>query len=404
LNEHARDIQSLRIAHKTVVAMDHGGRLELGGYLNDKDLYHPIFQVIDQESVDVGGFGRYNISWALGEHLNESVLGVNVGRGVNNADRFVNVQGNRGARTMNTRQQALNYELYGENRFYLNAAWQVVTGLQARIAQRDYTDHLNSNNNADQTFRSLNPKFGIMWDVAGDAEIFAGLSKSSEAPTFGELVQGAVAGFVPVRQQRAWTAEVGSRGRMDSGVGALAWDITLYRAWIKDEMLQYNVGSSVPAATFNAGDTVHQGIELGASYQPQPWLTLDAIYNLNDFYFDGDRQFGDNQIAGAPPHQLRFSARYDGGRFHVAPYVEWVPEAAFVDFANTLKADAYTTLGVKAGWQPQAQISLFVDARNLTDERYIPTFSTVADATRDATNVFYPAEGRAVYAGISIKF
>ncbi len=408
VNDNARDVRSLRVAHKTVVALEGAGRVELGGYVNDKDLYHPIFQVIDQESIDLGGFARYSTAWAWGEHLNESVIGLNVGRGVNNADRFVNSGGHRGRQTADSRQIAENYELYGENRFHLSRDWQLITGLQARLAQRDYEDHANAANDADKTFRSVNPKFGVMWQALPEAEIFAGLSKSTEDPTFNELVQGAVVGFVPVAPQRAWTAEVGSRGRVESDAGAFAWDVTLYRAWIKDEMLQYSLGANVPAATFNAGDTVHQGVELGASYQPWAWLDLSAVYNLNDFYFEGDRQFGDNQIAGAPPHQFQFTARYNGryagGTFHVAPHVEWVPEAAWVDFANTMKADAYVTLGLKAGWQPTAHINLFVDARNLTDERYIPTFSTVADARRDATNVFYPAEGRALYMGISVKF
>lgn len=404
VNDHARDVRSLRVAHKTAVALDHGGRLELGGYVNDKDLYHPIYQVIDQESIDLGGFARYSARFALGEHLNESVLGLNIGRGINNADRFVNVGGKRGAQTADTRQVAVNYELYGENRFTLSDDWQLIAGLQGRLAQRAYEDHANARNNADKNFQSLNPKFGVMWQAGRDAEMYLGVSRSTEAPTFGELVQGTVPGFVPVKQQRAWTAELGSRGNWDSAAGKLGWDVTLYRAWIRNEMLQYAVGADIPAATFNAGHTIHQGVELGASFAPLSWLQFSAVYNLNDFYFEGDRQFGDNQIAGAPPQQLRLSTKVQMGDVHVTPQLEWVPEAGWVDFANTLKGDAYVTLGVKAGWQVHPQVNLFLDVRNLTDERYLPTFSTVADARRDATNVFYPAEGRAVYMGISVKF
>src|SRR5690606_3884524 len=118
-----------------------------------------------------------------------------------------------------------------------------------------------------------------------------------------------------------------------------------------------NIGPDIPAATFNAGETIHQGVELGASWHISAPLTFSLIYNLNDFYFDGDRQFGDNRIAGAPPHQLRFALRYEGryeGRgFHIEPHIEWVPDAAWVDFANTLKGDAYAVVGVKAGWEPR---------------------------------------------------
>ena len=81
-----------------------------------------------------------------------------------------------------------------------------------------------------------------------------------------------------------------------------------------------------------------------------------------------------------------------------------MPEAGWVDFANTLKADAYMTLGVKAGWEPVENVTLFLDARNLTDERYIPTYSAITDARTAATNVFYPGEGRGLFAGMIIKF
>lgn len=400
LNDNARDIRSLRVANKTVVMFGADSKIEFGGYVNDKDLYHPIFQVIDQGSLDVGGFGRYTTTWVAGNMKNESNLGLNIGRGVNNADRYVNVQGNRGAMTSDAKQVATNYEFYGENRLYLTDEWQLVTGLQANIAGRNYEDHANAANSADKTFRSLNPKLGVMWQVVPEAEIFAGLSKSTETPTYSELVQGAVPGFVPVDAQKAWTAEIGTRG----GFQQFVWDATIYRAWIKDELLQYTVGADIPASTFNAGDTIHQGIELGLSWKPWEHVTFNAVYNLNDFYFDGDTQFGDNQIAGAPPHQFRFSLRYEGRGAYIEPNVEWVPEAAWVDFANTVKSDSYAVLGVKAGWEPVENINLFLDARNLADERYIPTFSTVTDARTAATNVFYPGEGRAIYAGVSVKF
>lgn len=400
LNDNARDVRSLRIANRTAVAFGADSRVEFGGYVNDKDLYHPIFQVLDQESVDLGAFARYSTTWIGGGMKHESLIGLNAGRGVNNADRYLNVQGRRGAQQSDAKQTAVNYELYGENRMFLNDDWQLITGVQAHIARRDYEDHANAANDADKTFRSINPKLGVMWQAIPEAEIFAGLSKSTEAPTYSELVQGAVPGFVPVEAQKAWTAEIGTRG----GFNQFAWDATLYRAWLKDEMLQYNVGPDIPASTFNAGDTIHQGIELGLSWRPLTPLTLSMVYNLNDFYFDGDTQFGDNQVAGAPPQQFRFAVRYEDRGFHVEPNIEWVPEAAWVDFANTMKSDAYAVLGVKAGWAPVENVNLFLDARNLTDERYIPTFSTLTDARINATNVFYPGEGRAFYAGVSVKF
>ncbi len=169
-------------------------------------------------------------------------------------------------------------------------------------------------------------------------------------------------------------------------------------------MLQFTVTPDIPASTFNADETIHQGLELGLGFQAFDHVTLQAIYNYNDFKFDGDTQFGDNTLAGAPAHQLRLSARYENDGFHVEPNVEIIPEAAYVDYANTLKADSYAVLGVKAGWEMNNNLSFFVDARNLTDERYISSFSTVTNAVGGANEVFYPGDGRGVFGGLVVKF
>lgn len=390
-NDYARDIKSLRLANRTV--FDLGSvDLEVGAYANDKQLYHPIFQVIDQDSLDTGVFARLR--------QGDAVLGVNVARGVTDAERFVNNGGNRGALTARGQQLAENIELYGENRWTVADGWQLIGGFQAAIAGRRYSDALNATNDAEETYRNFNPKIGMMWYPAANTEVYTSLTRSSEAPTFSELVQGTYPGFVPVNAQVAWTAEIGSRGSR----GAWSWDATIYRAHIKDEMLQYTVTPDVPASTFNAGETVHQGLELGLGYKLSDEWLLEAVYNYSDFYFDDDAQYGDNDLAGAAPHQVRVAATYEKNGFSVTPSVEWVPEAAYVDYANTLKSDSYAVLNAKASYDITDGAEIFMDARNLADTRYIPSFSTVTDARTANTNVFYPGDGRSVFVGVKAKF
>lgn len=401
VNDYSRDVKSLRIANRTVFELDNGWNLEAGAYVNDKSLYHPIFEVIDQNSIDAGTFTRLNGNYNMAGHRNEFTVGLNLGRGVNSTDRYRNVRGERGAMTSNAKQIAQNAEIYAENRFYVTHDWSLITGLQGAIAGRDFEDNRNAANDDKKTYRSLNPKIGVLWEVTPQTELYASLTRSSEAPTYSELVQFPVTGFVPLDMQKAWTAEIGTRGRE----GAFSWDATLYHARVKDELLQFTTGPDIPASTFNADKTIHQGLELGAGWQATDILSLHGIYNLNDFYFDGDAQFDDNELAGAPRHQFRFSIRAEKNGMYLEPNIEYVPSAPYVDFANTLKADDYATVGMKAGWEVTENISIFLDARNLTDERHITSFSTVTDArTASNLNVFYPGEGRSLYGGLQIKF
>lgn len=401
LNDYARDLRSLRLANKTVFALHDGLMFEVGGYVNDKSLYHPIFQVLDQESRDLGLFSRISGPWEVAGKNNDFVLGVNLTYGVNDADRYVNVGGNRGALTADTKQIAKNLDVYGENTLHFLQSWSLISGFQGSLSDRAYADRLNPDNDADKIFRSFNLKLGTLWRATPKTEIYASLTRSSEVPTFSELVQGAVPGFVPVDLQKAWTAELGTRG----AYGNFSWDATLYHARIEGEMLQFNVGPDVPASTFNADKTVHQGIELGLSWQAWKPFGFQVTYNLNDFSFDDDRQFGDNELAGAPLHQIRVSARYEDDALHIEPSVEWVPESGWVDYANTLRADSYAIFSVKAGWEVTKNVSLFLDARNLTDKRFISSYSTLTDArTAGNTNVFYPGDGRGVFGGLRVKF
>ncbi len=81
-----------------------------------------------------------------------------------------------------------------------------------------------------------------------------------------------------------------------------------------------------------------------------------------------------------------------------------MPTGAFVDYANTLKVPSYVLFGVQASYDFKHGLTVFLDARNLGNKRYVSDFSTVTDARTANTAVFYPGTGRAVYAGVRYKF
>ena len=70
-------------------------------------------------------------------------------------------------------------------------------------------------------------------------------------------------------------------------MGALGWDVTLYRSDLKGEMLQYEVGPNIPASTFNAGRTRHQGVEAALVFGVEARqrivnLAVDGLDGLQD--------------------------------------------------------------------------------------------------------------------------
>jgi iron complex outermembrane receptor protein len=245
--------------------------------------------------------------------------------------------------------------------------------------------------------------------------VFTNITRSQDVPDFTDLLQTSISrtDFVPLQAQRAWTVEVGTRGRYDR----YGWDLTLFRSNLRGQLLQFTTAPNTgTTGTINAGLTVNQGVEFAG--RVDLWrdvtgagagdrITLGQVWTFNDFHFRSDRQFGDNRLAGLPPHVLRTTlayARPDG--LFVRPRLDWVPQGAWADYANTLRANSYMTVGLEAGFSPAAGVMLFLDARNLNGKRYVSDVSTIVNAQASSANtaVFYPGEGRSVYAGARVSF
>jgi iron complex outermembrane receptor protein len=386
-----RDIDSLRLQNRTRIDLG-GGALEAGGFVNLKALYHPIYQVLDQTSTDWGLFARLNVAHGPFSFT----LGTTDRFGTMASKRFVNVDARRGALTFDADLSARTIDVYGEGRYAIGSLSLIAGGVYTHGERRQ-----------DQRFPTIvagrfsddqfSPRLGLIWAPRADVQVYANYSRSHEMPGFIELAQ--TAAFVPLATQRAWTAEVGARGT----IGIARFDVSLYRATLKDELLQFDVGPDVPAATFNADRTRHQGIEAGLDLDLAPWARLRQVYQYNDFRFVGDAHYGDNRLPVIPKHLYRAELRLGSERLNLTPIVEWVPTGAWADYANTLKVDGYATLGLTAAARLRPGLDLFIDARNLTGTHAVGDISAAVRADASAA-IFYPIERRAFYAGVRARF
>lgn len=393
--DQARDIDSLRLQNRTVLKLG-GAELAVGAFVNAKALYHPIFQVVDQQSTDHGGFAR--LDWSSGPLA--LALGVNARFGEVDSRRYVNVNGARGARTLDADQRARTIDVYGEGRYRLGALSLIAGGIYTRGA-REQDQIFPAVTTGRSDFDQFSPRLGLLWEPRKALQVYANYSRSHELPGFLELAQ--VAAFVPLDAQRAWTAEAGARGRF----GIASFDLSLYRAEIDGELLQFTVGPDIPASTFNADETLHQGIEAGLDLQLAHWARLRQVYQLNDFRFRDDPQYGDNRLPVVPRHQYRAELRVGPDSWGIAPSLEWVPKGAWVDYANSLKVDGYVSVGLTAEARVGEGFELFLDARNLTNEKAVGDISAVVNygaLLPFQRSIFFPIERRAVFGGVRARF
>ena len=390
--DQARDINSIRIQNRTRINWGNS-HLDVGAFMNSKELYHPIFQVVDQVSMDRGVYARYDRAG--------DVWGVTLGGesrwGSIDAKRFVNLSGKRGVLTFDADQTARTTNIYGEIRVSPIENLTVIAGGIYADGFRKQSQIVPTAVTAQASFDAVSPKLGVLWEPATEIQFFANHSKSAEFPTFVELAQ--IATFVPVREQTAWTTELGTRGKL----GWVRWDVAVYRANIKREMLQFTVGPDIPAATFNADKTRHQGVEAAFSVTPTNWLRFRQIWQYSDFRFVDDAQYGNRRLPVVPVHVLRSELWLGDDDLHISPNVELVPQGAWADYRNTTRNAGYTLWGVSAGARIKNGVDVFVDARNLTGVKAIGDVSAAILAT-PASAIYYPVERRAIYGGVRMRF
>ena len=470
----ARDVKNQRISNKTTIETDYG-RLEFNSWFMHDDVYHPVFVIIEQNGETWGFAPKFTTKFNVADHRDDLIVGGRVWGGSSSDNWFVNYNGaaanpyglvpanfanaaysfppytynglaqfgaanscfgycglfiNPGidAQVRNNRMSSLNLESYFENQFYITPQFLLMTGAKYFSDTRAYTElggvpFEPLSGFQEKVYHAIVPKVGLMFEPERNMQFFADITGSRDVPDFIDLTQGNFPpppngqSFTPLSAQKAWTGEIGSRGKWDR----FAWDVTFYHSEVMDEMIQFNTlpTSNSPSA-FNVPHTMHQGVELTASADLLRDITapnagdklkLTQVWTWNDFRFENDPTFGNNPLAGIPRHVLRTTLAYsrpDG--FYFAPAIDWVPQGVYIDYAHTMEAPGYVLLGAQAGLKLPQGVSFYVDARNLTNQHYVSDVTTIADARSYVLTYgaspqwFYSGVGRSVRAGMKMAF
>ncbi len=404
-NHYRRDLEALRGSLRTSWRLDDGLVFEGAVYAVWKHLDHPIFQVIEQKSRNYGAFGRLRWDGEVGGLRADAYAGAWLRTGDLDSKFYTNLQGKHGALQSMSYQNAAATDVFAEGRLFVTEQLALVGGGTWGRAERDYEsvavpgNPATFNMTASRTYNWFAPRAGLLWENLNGDQIFANVTRSVEPPNFGAMSPTG-AGFAPVEAQEAWTIEAGARGRR----GAWSWDVTLYRAWLDGEMLQYTIAPGIPATTFNADRTIHQGLEAALDWRFADGWRLRQSYTWSDFHFVDDVQYGNNRLPIAPQHFYRAELRYEhASGWFAAPSVEWSASDIWVDYSNTTRSPSYAVFNLNAGWDFGNGISVFVDARNLADKAYVSNVQAAILAT-PATAAYWPGDGFSVFGGLNMRF
>jgi iron complex outermembrane receptor protein len=424
----ARDYDYTRGALTFRTPLSETQTLEWATQLNYQDLHHPLaFAVIDDTTYSYSTELRWILAAPLFDRGNRLTAGLQY-FGTRQIDaNLTNLAGAPAALTKNQFNIANGVGLYAEEQLDVTPAFTAVLGGRGQYSTREVRDRFlragagdrDFNDSDSVDFLSFSPRAGFVWRAGRTAQVYGNASRSYEPPLLLELTApGQFQGDLgQLAAQKAWQFEIGTRGDLGKRLG---WDLSVYDIELWDEIQNVNV-QPFPGAPFtiprfrNIDRSRHTGLEAGADLllvedvarriglgTGGDSLRLRAAYTFSRFVFVDDRNFGNNDLPGAPRHFVRAELRYDHtSGVWFAPSVETVPHGYDVNSENDARTQAYTTVGARLGYTYKPwQLSAFVEGRNLNDVAY--TSSVVVDAAN--RRFFEPADGRAFYGGLEWRF
>jgi len=408
------NVETVRLANKTTWDIGADSSLSIGFSHETQQLYHPIVQspffslLIDTEQRNSGASLRYQLR--RGAH--DLLAGVNYGRTEVEGGNYGNNGGRRTALATRVDNDAHAVEAFLMDRWQFAPGWTAVYGAQGVSSSREIrnvTVATGSLRNPKADFDSINPRAGLIYQLAPQAELFANVSRLYEVPTTYQMDDQEAGNNQTLDAMKGVSFEVGSRGRQALGRGHWHWETALYYARIRDEILSVD-DPAAPGTSLssNVDKTIHAGVEalvgaslpLGSSgeHRIEPLLNL----TLNHFRFDGDKRWGDKRLPAAPRYTLRAEALYrNAAGFFAGPTFDVVGKR-YADFANSYEIPSYTLWGLRAGYATKGW-EVYGEVRNLGDSDFIARHSVTAVSAANAA-ILSPGEPRSVYVGLRTRF
>ncbi len=267
----------------------------------------------------------------------------------------------------------------------------------------------------DDVFSHFNPGIGLTFAASKAVTIYASANQGARAPTAIELgcadparpckLPNAFAGDPPLKQVITNSVETGLRGSAGPNID---WNMALFRADNRDDLLFVSDNSSGFGYFRNFGETRRQGLELGLTLRARPGLTLGANLSLLDATYRSAERVGgatnssnDGAAGGFPGTEGSLQIQ-PGDRIPLLPrgqlkvFADWQLNSQW-SLAADLNASSgaaargnengqhladglyytgpgrsagYAVLNFNADYRPTRAVKLFLQVNNLLDRQY----------------------------------
>ncbi len=259
------------------------------------------------------------------------------------------------------------------------------------------------------------PGVGVTWAPGSAVNVFGGVHRGFAPPRTEDVISQS-GGVVDLDAEKSWNYELGLRALPARG---LRLDATLFRNDYENQIVPASLAGGLGATLTNGGETLHQGLEIGARLDTgaltgskhnvflRGALTLLPIARFEGVRFSNvagsaDVGVSGNRLPYAPDGLLTAAVGYAHPRGFVAQIESVYVGEQFADDLNSVAASpdgqrglipAHTLFNVALSWDVR-RVTFYVTAKNLLDEVYL------ADRARG----MIPGSPRLVQAGLSTRF
>ncbi|MFZ4707067.1 MAG: TonB-dependent receptor [Bacteroidales bacterium] len=280
-----------------------------------------------------------------------------------------------------------------------------------------------SKSSDNRTFDKPTFKFGVAYDLAKEANIFAGFGTGFLIPTGDELLNNydtdGQGGFnTSIKPSTIQQMEVGVRGELGK---MIYYDITAFNINAKDEF--YRLASGSQTAYFgNIGESKRYGLETYLSFTPVDALKLNVAYTYSNFRYSSPSTIKDQYIPQCPQHMLTAEVSYKFlKKFTLTANTEyqskWCIQTDSAIYNNYIETTSDTIINKRSSWvngfniynvnlkyewkigSLKGDISLF--AKNLFDEHY---FGFTEPNSGPDYNSYQTAAGREIFVNLRLRF
>ena len=251
------------------------------------------------------------------------------------------------------------------------------------------------------------PRAGLSKKITGQLSGYAQIGKGFSPPTTAEFFPSTAVFNSDLQAESGYNSEAGLKGNFRS----ISFTLNAFRLRLNNTIV---VRRDEAGADYfvNAGSTLQHGLESNVRFQMTE--RTDALKHLtiwmssayNNFVFEnytqGSSDLSGNRLTGTPKIFGTGGADFSplkGFNFQfTTSYCGDLP----LDDRNTVYAEAYWTIGVRAGYRTNAgsyQLEVIAGVDNLTNRQY----SLGHDLNAAGGRFFNAAPGRSFYGGIILR-